>query len=781
MQPTDKVIQATCPNCQKPLRVPESLLGQTIRCKSCSHTFEIHTRPPAALNDPTRPTPPLPATARPPLPATARRPSAPTVEPLGTATGFEDPTPLPPRLARPPAQPLPAVTPSGGFTSAFGARSKHKGGAYKPGRGKYTTWLMLGFGGLALAGLIGAAVYFAGMNEPTDTDVAENPGDGSGTSATPGSTAAPKGPYPRRLLAISVNNYIFANPVSYGDSKPELERDRHDVHAVVRKIATQWKIPADQVYELTDGAAQESAADTDVEPTKKEPIATKPVPKVKGKAPLTFKSETPKNQPKFSPKGPVRQAKANDRPPFRGVIEKTVDLFLDGCREQDRIIVLFTGHALEKDGKAYLVPLEGDMDEVKTLIPLEPIYKKLGQCKAQQKIVVFDICRVDPYRGAERPTVGPMSEELEKILHSPPAGVAVWTSCSKEQQAFEEDYGAAANSEFWGSLFLSQYLNAAGKGMYSKNGKAGGLSTPEDPFPIDSFSQWVTERTSVVSRENYKTQQTPKFTPASATKNVAWNPAEKPPARFEIPVPPQGVPRDQIAAIFKEINLPPRKKADASAPVSSADATFPFPVEAMADYLKDDVTAADVRANPKQYAVRLAVMEATDTIRKLGAQADADLPQTIGKTQATTDGFKKEILEKQTVPAEQQAELREAFKMMEDAAKEMDKEKSKRWLASFDFVYAQIKIRIAYLEEYNLVMGKIRKDELPALDDKQTGWQLSSQEKMNCSPEFRALAAEGKEKLEEIIKSHPNTPWAMLAKREKNSRLGLTWQPRTSE
>jgi len=52
---------------------------------------------------------------------------------------------------------------------------------------------------------------------------------------------------------------------------------------------------------------------------------------------------------------------------------------------------------------------------------------------------------------------------------------------------------------------------------------------------------------------------------------------------------------------------------------------------------------------------------------------------------------------------------------------------------------------------------------------------------MNCSPEFRALAAEGKEKLEEIIKSHPNTPWAMLAKREKNSRLGLTWQPRTSE
>lgn len=788
MQPADKVIQATCPNCQKQLRVPESLLGQTIRCKACAHTFEIHSRPRSAApatNDPNRPSPPLPAGPRAPMRAPAFAPLA------ETPTSLQRPTVPASRPAKV-ASSLPSTDPASGFTSAYGAAKKHKGGAYKPGRGRATTRLVLGFGFLVFLGIAGAAVYLSQSDKPTDPEVAENVGEGnSGTSVVPGTpgAAAPKGPYPRRMLAISVNNYIFANPVSYGDSKPELERDRRDVHAVVRKVATQWKIPTDQVYELTDGAAPDITPDMEMEPVKKAPAVPKtPLPKVKGKAPPTVLTEKPKNEPKFQPNKTVRQAKATDRPPFRDVIEKTIDLFLDGCRDQDRIIVLFTGHAMEKDGQAYLIPLEGDMEEVKTLIPLKPIYEKLGQCRAQQKIVVFDICRTDPGRGAERPTVGAMSEALEKVLHTPPEGVAVWTSCSKDEQAFEEDYGSIGGSEFWGSLFLSQYFHAASKGMFARNGKLGGLSAPEDPFPIETFSEWVDQTTARLSKENYKNQQTPKFTPAKAGKTVAWNPAEKPPARFEIPAPPQGVPREQVASIFKEINLPSLKINRADVPASSADATFPFPAEAMADYLKDTVDLDGMKTNPKKYAMRLAVLDATATIRRLRVQAEANLPETIGKSQAATDAFKKFILDNQTVPAEQQADLREALTMMEAALKaqekekEADREKSKRWLANFDYVYAQIKIRIAYLEEYNLAMGKIRKDELPALEgDKQNGWQLSSQEKMNCTQEYKLLAAEGKEKLEGIIKAHPNTPWAMLAKREKNTRLGLSWQPRTSE
>jgi hypothetical protein len=35
---------------------------------------------------------------------------------------------------------------------------------------------------------------------------------------------------------------------------------------------------------------------------------------------------------------------------------------------------------MEKDGEAYLVPLEGEFEEIPTLIPLKPIYEKLAKC-----------------------------------------------------------------------------------------------------------------------------------------------------------------------------------------------------------------------------------------------------------------------------------------------------------------------------------------------------------------------------------------------------------------
>ena len=40
--------------------------------------------------------------------------------------------------------------------------------------------------------------------------------------------------------------------------------------------------------------------------------------------------------------------------PLKNVVMGTYEKFFDTSREQDRIVVYFGGHALEKDGKAYL-------------------------------------------------------------------------------------------------------------------------------------------------------------------------------------------------------------------------------------------------------------------------------------------------------------------------------------------------------------------------------------------------------------------------------------------
>ena len=54
-----------------------------------------------------------------------------------------------------------------------------------------------------------------------------------------------------------------------------------------------------------------------------------------------------------------------------------------------------------------LVPQEGELEDVSTLIPVKDFYQKLAKCPAQEKLLVYDVCRFDPGRGAEPPSSAP--------------------------------------------------------------------------------------------------------------------------------------------------------------------------------------------------------------------------------------------------------------------------------------------------------------------------------------------------------------------------------------
>src|SRR5262249_34183769 len=125
--------------------------------------------------------------------------------------------------------------------------------------------------------------------------------------------------------------------------------------------------------------------------------------------------------------------------PLKGVIEETLHDFLASSRRRDRVLVVFVGHLVEVGSEAYLVPIEGHLDEVATLIPLKGVFKQLAECKARQKVLLLDVCRAQPTRGAERPSGGPLSTRLEEILKKTPKGVQVWAGCSAEQHSYEMD------------------------------------------------------------------------------------------------------------------------------------------------------------------------------------------------------------------------------------------------------------------------------------------------------------------------------------------------------
>jgi hypothetical protein len=91
-----------CPNCQKPLSVPEQYAGQPMRCPLCAGTFTVPALPQS-------PAPPPPPTAAPSPP-----PQEPQLAPTPPADvyGFRDPVAPPaPTPVNPPAAPAPSSAP----------------------------------------------------------------------------------------------------------------------------------------------------------------------------------------------------------------------------------------------------------------------------------------------------------------------------------------------------------------------------------------------------------------------------------------------------------------------------------------------------------------------------------------------------------------------------------------------------------------------------------------------------------------------------------------------
>jgi hypothetical protein len=461
--------------------------------------------------------------------------------------------------------------------------------------------------------------------------------------------------------------------------------------------------------------------------------------------------------------------------PLKSVIEGTVSQFADTCREQDRVVLLFCGHAVEKKGKAYLVPLEGDLDEVETLIPLDWFYEKLAGCKAQEKVVIFDVARLNPEKGIERPSPGPMTESLDAALHSPPDGVTVITSCAKGEQSVELEALMAevyfdtpkkgTGVELHGSFFLSLFYAASQDGALSP---AKGLPAPIDELPVDRFVKWMGERVGQVTHTKFADRtQTVKATIKRRPEAVAYNPAEPVPGRFEFPQPPPSADPRAVMAIVREIQLPPVKSFREDAPPPSVSDVLPFTQEALKDYV-----AGELKAGEKPNEFQKAVLDAVSGMRAMRGSDGTYLPEDFGGE--TSDKAKEELRKVQEVPARVEADLQDLLDELDKVSDQRDKQ-PKRWQVHFDYVAAQLKLRICYANQYNLALANVRGGKLPDLKSGQTGYRLAAEMTLdkNTPSNYKELFNEARKSLTDLAKEHANTPWAVLAKCDRTVAIGL--------
>ena len=74
------------------------------------------------------------------------------------------------------------------------------------------------------------------------------------------------------------------------------------------------------------------------------------------------------------------------------------------------------------------MPLEGELDRPETLIPFKWFCGELARCPARQKVLILDVCRLNPVSGAEDrypghgDAMGPKLAAADQVA-PPPAGV----------------------------------------------------------------------------------------------------------------------------------------------------------------------------------------------------------------------------------------------------------------------------------------------------------------------------------------------------------------------
>ena len=470
----------------------------------------------------------------------------------------------------------------------------------------------------------------------------------------------------------------------------------------------------------------------------------------------------------------------DERLAMKSVVQGTYQEFFKTTRGQDRIAIYFGGHALERGGKAYIAPMEAEIegdDWEKSLIPLDQFYGELAKCKATQKVVMWDVCRLNPEKGKVRPGSEPMTEALYKALTSPPPGIQAVVSCKGGENAME--FNSLRPDGINGPLFSgSAFLDALKFVAEPRNNRVPKVTpTAADPLPIAEWAPALAKRTvemaEMAERSGNTGKQSVTLAGAAPAALAPPDPAEHAAARFALPSPRPGASQAAIKSVESEFHLPPIKPGLSELALGD----FPFQDDVMKDYAEDGVSIDAVLKDKEKYRFRAAVVEALNKVRdkwSSGAGVTSIRNQLEGPI---NDKLKTEVKKENDDWAVGIIELELHLNKLNEV-KELRAEEPKRWQAHYDFALAGVKSRLAYMNEYNKLLGNIVTETLPALDPKlnQDGYVLVASDTLKSGKDVKKMAEEAQELFQEITVKHKGTPWAIQAKQEKSVQIGLAWK-----
>lgn len=482
------------------------------------------------------------------------------------------------------------------------------------------------------------------------------------------------------------------------------------------------------------------------------------------------------NPPDGTGKGATGELTYLPMAPQKARIEKAIADFCESSREQDRIMVVFVGHAVEIEKEAFLIPIDGQKDDKETLIPLKTVYDQLAKSKARQKVLLLDAFRQSATGSADLPAPDVMSEDFDAVLQAPPEGVQVWSACVKEQPSVELESGGA---------FLQALYDTLDKDY---SGQAG-FVTAGDPLPLEELVPKVNQRLKATleayKKDDKAIEQISRLTGKEKEGGAAPDKDQAEAAKVIFLPAAAAAANAEVDAVLSELAMIPPMKASmrrifelksASLPPFAKDALDGYEQEGFNPF-KDKVTDANRAEMTEKFPLRVAVFDAAQKIEeshRFSMRATVRNPGANGFDVK----FKASILKEMETPGKIIFELEDLLGEFEKLNEMRDKEKSKRWLAHFDYTFARLKGRFIQMQDYQYLLALIRSDSMPELQPTHAGWKIGGRSKVSTNePKVRDLSRKIGKDWDRIAQSYPDTPWAVLALREKLYFVGLEWIP----
>jgi hypothetical protein len=244
-----------------------------------------------------------------------------------------------------------------------------------------------------------------------------------------------------------------------------------------------------------------------------------------------------------------------------------------------------------------------------------------------------------------------------------------------------------------------------------------------------------------------------------------------PPLRTGAPPLPKLASASEVKDILSELTLPDLPVA----PKFELSPPFLFAADTLKPYARD-LTVDEILRDTAKYRMRAVVLHALQTIRDTSLTTDPNGPKPITRIDnPVADKTKRMVKNLQEPIAVAIATLELAVEDLGRVEQERADE-TRRWRAHYDYTLAQVRLRLAWLNEYNKLLGDVCTENLPPLPDDSPGWQLVSAKEMQSKKHIREMAANANTTLEAMATYHKGTPWAMLARQSLLTPAGLKWE-----